>query len=328
MWYRWQFLLVMAFCTEASMTFSTAAEPVRGKYALALHGGAGTEPQNMTAAEKETMEKSLAAALGKGEAILKKGGAALDAVEQVIRALEDDPLYNAGKGAVFNAAGNHELDASIMDGSQRACGAVAGVRTVKNPIGLARLVMTKTRHVLLIGDGAEKFADEVKVERVENSYFSTDKARERWLKVKAEAEAKKQGKMGTVGCVALDQQGNLAAGTSTGGMTNKKFGRVGDSPIVGAGTYADNASCAVSCTGTGEQYIRHVIAYDIHARLVYQNQTLAAAVEHVLHKTLEPEDGGLIAIDREGNIVMDYTSDGMARAALHTNGKIEIKLGR
>jgi beta-aspartyl-peptidase (threonine type) len=310
-----------------SLVNASAAE---GRYAIALHGGAGTEPEKMTEAERTEMRASLGQALDVGLAILKKKGTSLDAVEQVIRALEDDPLYNAGRGACFNAVGKHELDASIMDGSNKACGAVAVVRTVRNPISLARMVMTKTRHVLLIGDGAELFADEMKVDRVKNEWFSTDR---QW-KLLEEARARENArqpdttkKMGTVGCVALDQSGNLAAGTSTGGLTNKRWGRIGDSPIVGAGTYADNDTVAVSCTGTGEEFIRHSIAREVSVRIGYKGETLPVAVDHVLRKILKPDDGGLIAVSKTGEIVMDFTTAGMARAAADSAGKREIKLG-
>jgi beta-aspartyl-peptidase (threonine type) len=307
------------------------AAPEEGRYALALHGGAGTEPEKMTAAERAAMEKSLGQALDIGLEIMKKKGTSLDAVEQVIRFLEDDPQYNAGRGAFFNHVGKHELDASIMDGSNKACGAVAVVRTVRNPISLARLVMTKTRHVLLIGDGAESFADEMKVPRVENEWFSTDLQRKKWEAAKQREKQKLPDttkKMGTVGCVALDQQGNLAAGTSTGGITNKRWGRIGDSPIIGAGNYADNETVAISCTGTGEEFIRHSIAHEVSVRVGYKGEKLATAVDHVLRKILKPDDGGLIAVSKTGEIVMDYTTDGMARAAGDSQGKREIKLGR
>lgn len=307
------------------------AAPAEVRYALALHGGAGTEPDKMTAAERESLEKSLGQALDIGLEILKKKGSSLDAVEQVIRFLEDDPQYNAGRGACFNHVGKHELDASIMDGSNKACGAVAVVRTVRNPISLARLVMSKTRHVLLIGDGAESFADEMKVPRVENEWFSTELQRKK-LKEAKEREAKRlpdaTKKMGTVGCVALDQQGNLAAGTSTGGLTNKRWGRIGDSPIIGAGNYADNETVAISCTGTGEEFIRHSVAHEVSVRVGYKGESLRTAVDHVLRKILKPDDGGLIAVSKTGEIVMDYTTDGMARAAGDSAGKREIKLGR
>jgi len=321
---------------------SLAQEPVakRQRFAIAIHGGAGRSPEKMTPDEIKAVESSLGEALTIGVKILDGGGTSLDTVENVIRFLEDDPHFNAGKGAVFNSAGGHELDASIMDGESKACGAVAAVRTVKNPISLARLVMTKTRHVLLTSDGAEKFADEMQVERVENSWFDTDKARREWEERK-KADAAKQARSvpatngrgfeehyGTVGCAALDSAGNLAAGTSTGGLTNKKYGRVGDSPIVGAGTYADNATCAVSCTGTGEEYIRHAVAYDISARLAYLKQPLKEAVSHNLRQRLKPGDGGIIAVGADGTIVLDYTTGGMARAAADASGFREVKIGR
>jgi beta-aspartyl-peptidase (threonine type) len=321
-------------------------------FAIALHGGAGRSPTD----EAEPVMAALGQALDIGANILKQGGTSLDAVEKVIRFLEDDPHFNAGKGAVFNSAGGHELDASIMDGRKRACGAVAAVRTVRHPISLARLVMEKTRHVLFTSDGAEKFADEMgsQVERVENSWFDTDRQRRSWERTRA-AEKAKQSRAGdlpilaanspltthhspfpadadqhygTVGCVALDNAGNLAAGTSTGGINNKRYGRVGDSPIVGAGTYADNATCAISCTGTGEQFIRHAVAYDIHARVAYLKEPLKDAVSHLLRKVLEPQDGGLIALGADGTVVMDYTTSGMARAATDSTGWREIKIGR
>ncbi len=303
------------------------------RFAIALHGGAGKSPDKMTVEETRAVEKSLGEALDIGVKVLAGGGTCLDAVEQVIRFLEDDSLFNAGKGAVFNSAGGHELDASIMDGSNKACGAVAAVRTVRNPISLSRLVMEKTRHVLLTSDGAEKFADEMKVERVENAWFDTDKQRKAWETARA---TDKQSRVtpvddrhfGTVGCVCLDSHGNLAAGTSTGGLTNKKFGRVGDSPIIGAGTYADNATCAVSCTGIGEQFIRNAVAYDISARLAYLKQPLSEAVSDVLRKRLKEGDGGIIAVGADGTIVMDYSTGGMARAAADSQGKREVKVGR
>jgi beta-aspartyl-peptidase (threonine type) len=302
-----------------------------GIWAIALHGGAGTEPDKMTAEQRAAMEASLAKALEIGSKILRDKGTGFDAIEKVIRHLEDDPQFNAGRGACFNHVGKHELDASLMDGRTKACGAVASVRTVRNPISLARLVMTKTRHVLLMGSGAEHFADEMKVERVENSWFSTELQRAKWERALAREKAQQpslEKKMGTVGCVALDLHGNLAAGTSTGGITNKRWGRVGDSPIIGAGTFADNATCAISCTGTGEEFIRHNVAHDISARMAYRGDSLATAVDHLLRKVLKPDDGGLIAISKTGEIVLDFTTDGMARAAADSSGKREVKLGR
>jgi L-asparaginase / beta-aspartyl-peptidase len=313
------------------------AQEVAGKkrFAIALHGGAGQSPKDEGAA---AVEASMAKALEIGLEILKKDGTSLDAVEQVIRFLEDDPLFNAGRGAVFNAAGQHELDASIMDGRTLGCGGVAAVRTVRHPISLSRLVMEQTKHVLLASDGAEKFADEMgtKVERVPNNWFTTEKRRQELEKERRRASEKsKQSHLqindshyGTVGCVALDSHGNLAAGTSTGGRTNKKYGRVGDSPIVGAGTYANNATCAVSGTGLGEQFIRHAVAFHISARMAYLKQPLKDAVKEVLHKTLDADDGGVICVGADGTIVMDFSTAGMARAAADSTGWREVKIGR
>ena len=306
------------------------AKPAPKRYAIVIHGGAGTDPAKMTKAEVAAVEASLKKALDLGVDELDKGGTSLDAVEKVIRFLEDDPLFNAGKGAVFNADGKHELDASIMDGRTKACGAVASVRTVKNPISLARLVMTKTKHVLLVADGAEKFAGEMKVDRVDQQYYFTQKAYDEWQKKRAAENSPSKSddaKKGTVGCAALDSHGNLAAGTSTGGLTNKKAGRVGDSPLIGAGTYADNATCAVSCTGTGEEYIRHAVAYDISARLAYKGDSLKDAVHAILTTRLKKGDGGIIAVDRLGNITMQNNTSGLSRAAADSSGYIEVKLG-
>lgn len=325
----------LTFAGASSLRGGGAAQ--RQRFAIALHGGSLKLPEKLGAKKAKEIEASLGEALTLGVKLLEGGGASLDAVEQVIRFLEDDPRFNAGRGAVFNSAGGHELDASIMDGKTLACGAVAAVRTVRNPILLARRVMEKTRHVLLVADGAEKFADEMQVERVENSWFDTDQARQEWEDVKR-AAADKQSSVparpsngpehyGTVGCVALDTQGNLAAGTSTGGLTNKKYGRVGDSPLIGAGTYADNATCAVSCTGIGEEYIRRAVAYDLSARLAYKQQSLPEAVADVL-KRLPKAAGGIIAVDAAGQIVMDFSTGGMSRAAADASGLREVKLAR
>jgi beta-aspartyl-peptidase (threonine type) len=301
------------------------AEPVTAKpFAIALHGGAGFDPAQMSkeqfAAHRTALEKSLKL----GEEMLAKGASAIDAVEAVVRSLEDEPLYNAGRGAVLNAAGQHELDASIMDGATRNCGAVAGVTTVRNPISLARLVMTETKHVLLQGAGAEKFADEQRdkqqIERVSNDWFTTPERKREW-------EAKRSKKMGTVGCVALDQAGHLAAATSTGGMTDKKWGRVGDSPIIGAGTYADDRTCAVSCTGTGEEYIRVSAAFHVHALMHYKQLSLVAATEELIHKILPADSGGLIAVDAQGRISTPMNTTGMARASRDAQGQRVIEIG-
>jgi beta-aspartyl-peptidase (threonine type) len=331
--------LQLAGMASSALCLQAPAQVRPGKrFAIALHGGAGKSAERMSADEVRAVEASLGKALDIGVKLLKEGGTSLDAVEQVIRFLEDDPLFNAGKGAVFNAAGGHELDASIMDGRTKACGAVAAVRTVRHPISLSRLVMEKTKHVLLASDGAEKFADEMQVERVDNKWFDTEKQRRDWERTRS-ADSNKQAAdhsplttdsshYGTVGCVALDSAGNLAAGTSTGGRTNKRFGRVGDSPIVGAGTYANNASCAVSGTGLGEQFIRHAVAYDISARMLYLKQPLQEAVSDVLRKVLNEGDGGLIALSADGTIVMDYSTGGMARAAADSSGRREVKIGK
>lgn len=285
-----------------------------------VHGGAGANTATMTDQQIKEANRVLKEALTLGSDHLSAGGNAIDCVELVVKHLEDAPEFNAGRGAVFNSAGNHELDASIMDGRDRTCGAVAGVTTVKNPIALARLVSLKTRHVFLAGEGAEAFATDMKVDRVPNSYFSTERRRRDW-------EKKKRYSKGTVGCVVLDIQGNLAAATSTGGLTDKKWGRVGDSPVIGAGCYADNRSCAVSGTGTGEEYIRRSLAHDVSARMLYGDKTLQQAGAEALASL--PEDcGGLIAVDHTGGIIMLFNTPGMARGAATSAGRFEVKLGR
>ena len=280
-------------------------------------------------------------ALEIGVEVLKNNGTSLEAVEKVILFLEDDPQFNAGVGAVFNAVGSHELDASIMSGRDLSCGAVAGVSTIKNPISLARLVMTDTRHVLLAGPGAEAFGKKMKVELVAPSYFDTESTKKAYQrsKPKAGAGALKSSNgldllnanigsyQGTVGCVALDSDGNLAAGTSTGGLSNKQFGRVGDSPIIGAGTYADNKTCAVSCTGHGEQFIRNAVAYDVSAQMRYRNYTAKQAIDDVLANRLNPGAGGIIAVDKDGNIAMEFSTGGMARAAADSSGRFDVIWG-
>ena len=321
-----------------------AAKPHR--YAIAIHGGAGSNPKIFSDAQNDRRRASMKQALQIATDILRRGGSSLDAVEQVIRFLENDPQFNAGVGAVFNDASSHELDASIMDGKTQACGAVAGVSIAKNPISLARKVMTDTPHVLLAGSGANAFAKQMKVPLVEPSHFDTPDTLKNWnrrkkaidkMKKVGQSETSKQIEMldrvtgsyqGTVGCVALDSQGNLAAGTSTGGLTGKKFGRVGDSPIVGAGTFANNETCAVSCTGKGEQYIRHAVAHDVSARMKYAGQPVDEAVKQILTETLNSGDGGIIAVDKSGNITMQFNTGGMARAAAASNGRFEVIWGK
>jgi|GEM_PF-267442 isoaspartyl peptidase/L-asparaginase-like protein (Ntn-hydrolase superfamily) len=304
------------------------------EWSLVVHGGAGTPPEDATAEQLQQYRDGLTKALSKGRAVLADGGTSLNAVESVIRILEDDPLYNAGKGAVFNSQGEHELDASIMDGRTLDGGAVAGVRTVKNPIGLARLVMAKTRHVLLSGAGAEEFASEQQVDRVANSSFSTEYRRQVWERVRTRKQTGSAARWsparawdyGTVGCVARDSQGNIAAGTSTGGLTNKKFGRVGDSPIIGAGTYADNDTCGISASGIGEQFIRHAAAAQISLLMRHREWSLKQSAEHVLKTQLRPGDGGVIGIDRTGEIVWVFTTPGMFRAAADATGRFEVRI--
>ncbi|HIN02822.1 MAG TPA: isoaspartyl peptidase/L-asparaginase [Candidatus Marinimicrobia bacterium] len=280
----------------------------QSNFAIAIHGGAGTiTRENMTAEKELAYRFKLAEALNTGYTILKNGGTSLDAVEVTIRVMEDSELFNAGKGAVFTNAGTNELDASIMDGSNLMAGAVAGVKTVKNPISAARKVMEETWHVMLSGDGADKFAQEQNLEVVDPIYFYTQR---RWDSLK-KTQAKKHG---TVGCVALDKHGNLAAGTSTGGLTNKQWGRIGDSPIIGAGTYANNQTCAVSGTGQGEYFIRGNVAYDISAMMEYENTTVGEAARQVIGKLSERGgEGGVIAMDSNGEISMPFNTAGMYR---------------
>ncbi len=305
-----------------------AAQPPEGnapKWSLAIHGGAGTMPKNIPEAEKEAYLKSLRAALDVGRKVLAGGGTSLDAVEKVVRTLEDDPLFNAGKGAVFTHDGRNELDAAIMDGRDLSCGSVAGLHTVKNPVSLARLVMEKSPHVFMVGDGAEKFADEMKVERVDPKYFFTqkrwDQLQEALRKEKEDAKPK-----GTVGAVALDVHGNLAAATSTGGMTNKRYGRLGDVPVIGAGTYANNHTCAISATGWGEQFIKHTVAHDISALMEYRGLTLQQAADEVIHRKLQKDDGGVIGVARDGSIALVFNSEGMYRGAADSNGRFDVAI--
>ena len=306
-------------------------------YALAIHGGAGTILKSTMTPEKELAYKNgLRDAIEAGESILKSGGSAFDAVESAIIQLENNPLFNAGKGAVFTNIGTHEMDASIMNGKDLMAGAVAGVQGVKNPIALARAVMEQSEHVLLTGNGAMEFAKKVNAQFENEDYFfvqlrydQLQQAKQSNSMILDHTEDKiehGEKKFGTVGCVALDLQGNLAAGTSTGGMTNKKFGRVGDSSIIGAGTYANNNTCAISCTGHGELFIRSVVAYDISCLMEYKNLSLKEACDIVVMDKLVKigGEGGLIALDAKGNIVLPFNSDGMYRASKKQNEDIFI----
>ncbi len=295
---------------------------MKQKISLAIHGGAGTILKSEMTSEKEAAYLSaLSNALHAGYAILEAGGTATDAVENAVMNLEDCPLFNAGKGAVFNSAGKHELDASIMDGKTLMAGAVGNVSLIRNPVHLARTIMEKSEHVYMSGSGAEEFARMNELMFENEEYFFDQFRYDQWIQAKAENKiqmdhvANTEKKFGTVGAVALDANGNLAAATSTGGMTNKKFGRVGDTPIIGAGTYANNLTCGVSCTGHGEFFIRSVVAYDVHCLMAYRNMTLAEACHEVVKNKLVKMggEGGLIAIDKDGNIELCFNSAGMYR---------------
>jgi beta-aspartyl-peptidase (threonine type) len=305
------------------------------KYSIAVHGGAGTIlKKDLTPELERDYAHGLQNAIKAGHSILSKKGSALDAVEKALMVLEDNPLFNAGKGAVFNHSGGHELDASIMDGSTLAAGAVTCVKNVKNPIALARLVMEKSQHVLLCGEGAEAFAHEQGVIFESDEYFFTEQRYQQWQDLmhtdRVELDHTENTKFGTAGAVALDIHGNVAAATSTGGMTNKQFNRIGDTPIIGSGTYANNATCAISCTGHGEFFIRSVVAHDVSALMEYAGLSLRDACEKVVLDKLVKigGEGGLIAVDREGNVSLVFNSEGMYRAWQVEDEKIQIGIYR
>lgn len=307
------------------MFASNLAIGQQSNYVLVIHGGAGSITSSRYNPDKQALyEQRLKEALAVGEKVLKDGGSALDAVVAAVQLMEACPLFNSGKGAVFNAEGKNELDASIMDGKTMKAGAIAGVTTIKSPIGAARRVMDSSAHVMLAGSGAEVFAREQGLELVDPSYFYTEESWQEYLKVKAKMET--DGRKGTVGAVALDKQGNLAAATSTGGMVYKKYGRIGDSPVIGAGTYANNESCAVSCTGHGEFFIRNVVAYDVSARMLYLGETLEQSAEYIMNKKLKSQgaDGGLIAVDKDGNVSMPFNTPGMFRGYVKSDGETKV----
>ena len=325
-------LLGLAFNTLAQVN-PPAPQPA-ADFVLVIHGGAGVVLADDLTPEKEKASRAtLDAALLAGHSVLARGGKALDAVIAAIRILEDSPLFNAGKGSVLTAEGTVGMDASIMDGATRTAGACADVQHVKNPIELARLVMDRTPHVLLIGEGAEALAKEHGLPLMPAEYFITEHRKLQLQRVQQQEKARKAGakkaqlnsveSIGTVGAVALDKHGNLAAGTSTGGMVNKRFGRVGDSPVIGAGTYAHNLTCAVSGTGHGEFFLRGVVAYDIAAKMEYQGVTLTnAAADVVLRKlTAAGGRGGVIAVDAQGNVAMPFNTEGMYRGVIRPDGK-------
>ena len=303
------------------------------KIALAIHGGAGTILKSeMTDALENEYRNGLENALQKGWEILQKNGSALDAVEASVIELENFPLFNAGKGSVFTHEGKNEMDAAIMDGKTLKAGAIAFVKNVKNPIKLARLVMEKTEHCLLAGEGANEFAHEMKVEFESDEYFFTEHRYRQLLtaieenRVQLDHSSNRKS-LGTVGAVACDFSGNLAAATSTGGMTNKKFGRIGDTPIIGAGTYAENATCAVSCTGHGEYFMLGVTAFDVAARMKYKNLSLENASKEAIERLTEINgEGGFIAVDALGNVVLPFNSEGMYRGFMTVDGKMKVEI--
>lgn len=346
------------------VAITSFSQDYKNKYTLVIHGGAGTiTRKNMTPEREKAYRETLELALKTGHEVLKKGGTSLDAVEATVRVMEDSPLFNAGKGAVFTHEGKNEMDAAIMDGQTLKAGSIAGVTTIRNPISTARKVMDKSEHVMLVGKGAEEFAKLQGETIVDPSYFYTES---RWnglqkaiqeektqldhsepqkedIKQQKTEQPKKNNespsasinevifegkKFGTVGAVALDQYGNLAAATSTGGMTNKRWNRVGDAPIIGAGTYANNNTCAVSATGHGEFFIRSVVGYDISALMEYKGLTLQKAADEVVMNKLVKigGEGGIIAVDRNGNIAMPFNSEGMYRGYIKADGSFEVKI--
>ena len=312
------------------LTYISSAQ-LSGNYTLVIHGGAGNiTPANLPAVKAAEFEAKLAEVLRHGDSILKAGGTSLDVVEYCVRMMEDCPLFNAGKGSVFNADGKNEMDAAIMDGKTGLAGAVAGVTTIRNPITAARAVMEKSNHVMLSGKGAETFATEQGLEIVPPEYFFTQPRWDSYLKAKSRNDSIENidKKHGTVGCVAVDIYGNLAAATSTGGMTYKKYGRIGDSPIIGAGTYADNKTCAVSGTGHGEFFIRNMVAYDIAALIKYKGLSVAEAAEVVVMYKLKKQggDGGIIAVDKSGNVAMPFNTPGMFRGYIKSDGEMKVAM--
>lgn len=341
----WLLMICISMQVRANTVYSAEDSTRQEKYVLVIHGGAGTIlKKNMTDQKEAAYKAGLEEALKTGYKALQAGKSSLDAVEATIRVLEDNPLFNAGKGAVFTHDGRNEMDAAIMNGKTLEAGSVAGVSTIRNPISAARAVMEKSEHVMMAGRGAEQFAKEAGLEIVDPSYFRTQ---ERWeglqralkedsIKSKLDHSYQPAGKLGienrdnkfgTVGAVALDKAGNLAAGTSTGGMTNKKYGRIGDAPIIGAGTYANNNTVAVSCTGWGEFFIRSVVAYDLSALMAYKGLTVQDAGKAVIEKvgTLGG-NGGLIALDKNGNAALPFNTEGMYRGMVTADGKITIEI--
>ena len=317
--------LVIAAVIALALPKNSRAQDRSNEFTIVIHGGAGTISESMPQSVKEQCYSSLKKALTIGRDILANGGTSMEAVEKVLRYFETDPKFNAGIGAVYTSAGRHELDAAIMNGATLQCGAVAGVEHIAHPITLAKLVMEKTPHILLAYRGADNFGKKMGMKWVANSYFDTPERKselEKWMKKIKEHDH------GTVGCVCLDEYGNLAAGTSTGGLTGKMPGRIGDSPLVGDGTYANNQTCAVSGTGIGEQYMRYAVGFNINALMAYKAMSLKDAVHHIIHDVLKPGDGGVIAVDRKGDYAMDFNTTGMFRGVANSSGLFEVKIWR
>ena len=316
-------------------TFGFQNSIIMNRISIAIHGGAGTLVKGMMTPDLESQYKqALKIALNAGYKVMEDGKTAIEAVEIAVKLLEDSPLFNAGKGSVFTATESHEMDASIMDGKTLNAGAVSLITGIKNPVTLARDVMEKSEHVFLAGEGAMQFAKELDYKLEDASYFYDEFRHKQWLEIKGtdsfqlDHSTKKDSKFGTVGAVACDQDGNIAAATSTGGMTNKKWGRVGDSPMIGAGNYANNKTCAVSCTGSGEFFIRGVVAYDVSCLMEHKGMSLDEASNEVINKRILEigGDGGLIGVDTKGNIAMPFNTEGMYRASKSSNGKEEISI--
>lgn len=329
--------LMMGCANADNQQADTQRDTTKKDWALVVHGGAGAISQDKPDSVKQAYREDMDKALSIGEEILKNGGSALDAVESVINYLENNPRFNAGKGAVYTHEGGHELDAAIMVGNTRNAGAITGVRTIKNPISLARLVMENSKHVMFAGDGAEEYANQFDLERVNQSYFHTEQRHRAWkrsLQDDAQSSNTMQEseplysdgeKFGTVGCVAVDKNGQIVAGTSTGGMTNKKFGRVGDVPIIGSGTYASD-EVAVSMTGWGEKIMRAVSGHTVSAYMKYKPATIKEAGDYLLQDVLNPGEAGMIAVDKYGNTYMNMNTKGMYRAKSDSEGNRKVAI--
>ena len=314
---QFSFIIILIFLL--SITEKNYAQEPNGKYTIVIHGGAGSMDPNIEESSKQAYLSSLTQALNIGKTILEKGGNSLDAVEQVVRFLEDDSLFNAGRGAVFTSEGKNELDASIMDGRDLSSGAVAGVTIIKNPVSLARLVKEKTPHVLFAGKGADELGVELGVEIVDPSYFFVYERYEEFERMMEKIK-------GTVGCVAIDQFGNISAATSTGGRTGKMPGRVGDTPIINAGTYANNKTCGVSATGIGELFIKHAACYQVSVLMEYEEYTLKQAAEEVIFNILPDGSGGIISVDKNYNYEFTFNTPSMMRGVATSDGVFEVKI--